>query len=316
MKALLITKVDSHTQLQLTERPTPRVKPGYILVKIRATSIQPSDVLNSKGSFSLTAFPIIPGRDFAGTVVDGPEQWVGRDVFGTSGIDLSFTSDGTHAEYCLVREAGIAPKPSNLSFAQAAALGVPFTTAALTLEAARAAKGDTVAVIGASGNVGSAIMQLGKLGGCKMLSVARRANADVNLREDPQLDTLLSAADGKGPDVVIDTVGDPALMRNAFDKTSEGGRYAFIAAPRSGSTEMAIDLTKAYRAEKSLIGCNSVSSRHPLKVLTQYLADMVRGFEAGQLVAPKEDELSLIGIEEAVEAYDTKGQRSIIVFDE
>lgn len=63
------------------------------------------------------------------------------------------------SEYCLVHEDALAPKPKSLSFAQAACVGVPFTTAALTLRRANTSSSDTVLVLGAAGSVGSAVVQ-------------------------------------------------------------------------------------------------------------------------------------------------------------
>jgi NADPH:quinone reductase len=93
--------------------------------------------------------------------VDGPADLMGREVYGTSGDSLGFSMDGTHAQYCLIPIDSLATKPSNLSFAQAATIGVPFTTAALALHRANVQSIDVVLVLGASGAVGSAACQLG-----------------------------------------------------------------------------------------------------------------------------------------------------------
>ena len=74
----IIGKGSGTNSLKLTEISTPKPKPGEILLKIRASPILPSDVLNTKGSFPSTTFPRVPGRDFAGTVVSGPDNLVGK----------------------------------------------------------------------------------------------------------------------------------------------------------------------------------------------------------------------------------------------
>jgi NADPH:quinone reductase len=158
MKALYLTREDAAKPpaLVLLTRPKPTLIPGHLVIKVHASAIHPSDILNLKGSFGITTFPRIPGRDFAGVVVEGPPSRIGEEVYGTSGFTQAFSVDGAHAELILVPEDAVAPKPKNLSFVQAATVGVPFTTAALILSKAGAKKGESVLVLGASGAVGGA----------------------------------------------------------------------------------------------------------------------------------------------------------------
>jgi D-arabinose 1-dehydrogenase-like Zn-dependent alcohol dehydrogenase len=111
MRALCLLKESSSSQctldkisLRLVTVPIPAVPPGSVLVQIYAAAINPSDVVNATGYFPYTTYPRIPGRDFAGRVVFGPDHLQGLRVFGTSGHDFSFTQDGAHAEYCVVPE--------------------------------------------------------------------------------------------------------------------------------------------------------------------------------------------------------------------
>jgi NADPH:quinone reductase len=188
MKALQITLQDDKPVLSLTTLPQPPLRPGYVLVQVKASAINPSDIFNSKGGFAHTTFPRVPGRDFAGVVVaPASSSWVGKAVFGTSGRELSFTEDGAHAEFLLVREEGLVGKPGNLTFAQAAVLGVPYSTALLALRRAQTTAQDVVMVLGASGAVGSAVQQLARQMGCKVLTVSRRDDASINLIKDPAL---------------------------------------------------------------------------------------------------------------------------------
>lgn len=197
MKALRMTRDGSSPPtLAIEEIPMPSPESAQLLVKIRASSIQPADILNSKGGFGMTTFPRTLGKDFAGTVVEGPEQWKGRDVFGTSGSTFSFTVDGAQAEYAVLPEGAVAPMPKNLSFAQAASLGTPFTTADLILKRAQAKARDTVMVLGAAGSVGDAVMQIAKLKGCKTISVGRHGT-DIDSSSDPELKASKDLTDGK-----------------------------------------------------------------------------------------------------------------------
>lgn len=314
MKALRATKEGSSAPtLSIEEVPLPKPGPNELLIKIHAVAVQPADILNSKGGFSHTTFPRTLGRDFAGTAVEGPPAWKDKAIFGTSGDSFSFTVDGATAEYAVVPVGGVAEKPSNLSFAQAASLGTPLTTADLTLQRANVTKDDTVMVLGATGAVGSFVMQIGKAKGCKTISVGRHGT-DVNSTTDPTLQTAKDLTDGKGPDVVVDTVGDFSLTKAAFDLLAFNGRMSFITAPRGGaSTELGVDTLSLYRRQVSLVGCNSAGLSQEamgsaLKELGQYL-------ESGALEAPEEKSLGIIGLDQAIEAYDGKVKKAVIVFN-
>src|SRR5881394_2399581 len=102
--------------------------PGDVVVEVKAAGVNPSDVKAETGLMPYAVFPRTPGRDFAGVVVDGPSEWIGREVFGSSG-DLGIRRDGTHATHLIVEAAALVGKPSNISMDEAAGIGVPFVTA-------------------------------------------------------------------------------------------------------------------------------------------------------------------------------------------
>ncbi|MCJ1297877.1 hypothetical protein MMC08_000665 [Hypocenomyce scalaris] len=308
MKGLQVTIKNGIPDVVLTTLPKPIPKPGSILVRLIAAAINPSDVLNSKGGFSHTVFPRVLGRDFAGLVV-GPKSshLLGREVFGTSGHKLSFTEDGTHAEYVIVGERAVAIKPRNLSFAQAASIGVPFTTAFLALSRTAAKAVDTVMVLGATGAVGSATTQLAKQMGCKVLTVSRKRNSSICLETDPDLSTATELTCGRGPDVVIDTIGDIDLMHCALASLSQGGRLSVMSVGMSSAPEMFINMKSLYRREHILVGCNSVE--HSPEEMGDLLGKMAPLFESGELKATKDKDLIKVRIEDALEAYERAGER-------
>ena len=132
---------------------------------------------------------------------------------GTSGSTFSFTCDGAHAEYAVVPAAGVVPIPKGLSFAQAANLGTTWTTAQLALKRARTKKGETVMVLGASGAVGNTVVQLAMRMGCSVLKVSRGEEAEINSVADPALEGARTLTEGRGPDVIVDTIGDANLVK-------------------------------------------------------------------------------------------------------
>ena len=313
MQALQLNREGaSAPSLKLTTTPKPTPSPGQVLVQVKASPIQPSDALNSKGLFPHTTFPRIPGRDFAGIVVDGPSHLLGKEIFGTSGHYFSFTADGSHAEYCLISEKVVVEKPKNISFAQAASAGTPFTTAAIALRRAGAKAGETVLVLGATGQVGSAVANLAKSWGCRVLGVARGNAAEVDSAGDPTLSKAKALTDGKGPDVAVDTIGDAALAQAAIEVLGSRGRYSFITAPRGGNSKVPIDFLSVYRREVTLVGNNSVD--HSQEEMAQELNSMREGFESGVLVPMKENAMTFISLQEAIEGYADGKKRYVIKF--
>jgi NADPH2:quinone reductase len=122
-------------------------------------------------------------------------------------------------------------KPHNLSLTQAARVGVPFTTASIALHRAGTLTADIVLILGVAGTVGSAVVQLAKGMGCKVITASRHDSEDINTSSDPTLEKIGVLTDGRGVDVVVDTVGDPHLMKAALGRLALRGRLSFISAP-------------------------------------------------------------------------------------
>jgi NADPH:quinone reductase len=126
-------KVDSpealDAALQLTEIDLPRdLPPGYAVVEIRSAGVNPSDVRAVLGGMPHAVWPRTPGRDYAGVVVEGPKQLLGREVWGSGG-DLGIRRDGTHARHLVLPAANLPQKPTGITLTEAGAVGVPFITA-------------------------------------------------------------------------------------------------------------------------------------------------------------------------------------------
>ena len=174
MKALQFSKTGDLAALQVVDVPTPTPTADQVLVQVKAAGLNPSDVKNVLGRFPYTTLPRIPGRDFAGVVVEGPKELLGQAVWGT-GKDLGFNRDGSHAEYLTLPASGVAHQPEALSFVQAASMGVPYTTAWDALQRSGVVAGTRLLVIGANGAVGSAALALAKIRGAQVLAAVRRA---------------------------------------------------------------------------------------------------------------------------------------------
>jgi NADPH:quinone reductase-like Zn-dependent oxidoreductase len=305
MKALRFERTGSLEALQLQEVDHPRLQPGGVLVRVKAATINPSDTKNVLGKMSRTTLPRIPGRDFAGIVVEGPAESIGREVFGSGG-DLGFGRDGTHAEFVAVPAAVLVDKPKALSFAQAAALGVAHLTAwAGLVKAANLQPGESVLVTGVTGAVGSAVAHLARwLKAGRVYGVVRRATArsegspvDVylNLEAGNLSAALMAATENRGVNVVFDAVGGP-LFEPCLRCLAHGGRQ--VAITSTGDGQVSFNLRDFYHREARLFGADSLALS--LEESADILRALLPGFESGLFPPP---EVELCPLEEAPQAY-------------
>jgi NADPH:quinone reductase-like Zn-dependent oxidoreductase len=291
MKAIQSKSFGSPEVLDHIELPTPQADADNVVVQVKAASVNPSDVKNVSGHFGHTVLPRTPGRDFSGVVVDGPQAWLGAEVWGTGG-DIGFTRDGTHAEFIKVPLAALSRKPKTLSHAEASAIGVNFVVAWLgTVEYAQLQAGETIAVIGAGGGVGGAVVQIAKARGARVIAVDRHPlDADTPAGrlideyvpfDENTTDRLRALTDGAGADVVYDTVGGVAFEM-ALSLVKRRGRVLEISG--TGKRRVEFDLIDFYHNETQLLGVDSaklgVAESAPL------MTALVEGFETGKLTGP------------------------------
>ncbi len=161
--------------LGIEQRTLACARSGDALVEIRAAAINPSDAKATLGLMPHAVFPRTPGRDFAGVVIDGPADLIGKDVFGSSG-QLGIGRDGTHATHLVVEASALVEKPANISLAEAAGIGVPFVTAQEGFRRSGMPKpGETVLILGLNGKVGQAATQIASWQGARVgIGVVRK----------------------------------------------------------------------------------------------------------------------------------------------
>jgi len=305
MKALRFERTGSLDALHLAEIDRPRLKPGEVLVRVEAAAINPSDTKNVLGKMHRTTLPRTPGRDFAGVVVEGPGETIGREVFGSGG-DLGFNRDGTHAEFVAVPAAVLVDKPKSLSFAQAAALGVAHLTAwAGLVKAANLRPGESVLVTGVTGAVGSAVARLAKwLKAGQVFGAVRRATGHaegslvdvcVNLEAGSLSDVVMAATENRGVNVVFDAVGGP-LFEPCLRCLAHGGRQ--VAITSTGDGQVSFNLRDFYHREARLFGADSLALS--LEESADILRTLLPGFESGWFPPPPVEPYTL---EEAPQAY-------------
>ncbi|WP_144113117.1 zinc-binding alcohol dehydrogenase family protein [Paraburkholderia sp. BCC1886] len=291
MKAIQFKSHGSPEVLEYLDLPTPQADADNAVVQIKAASVNPSDVKNVSGHFDHTVLPRTPGRDFSGVVVDGPQEWLGAEVWGTGG-DIGFTRDGTHAEYIKIPLGALSRKPGTLSHAEASAIGVNFVVAWLgTVEYAHLQAGETLVVIGAGGGVGGAVTQIAKARGARVIAVDRHpldpASPAGRLLDhyapfdDDVAAQVRALTGGAGADVVYDTVGGVAF-ETALSLVKRRGRVLEISG--TGKRRVEFDLIDFYHNETQLLGVDSaklgVAASAPL------MTALVEGFESGKLQRP------------------------------
>jgi NADPH:quinone reductase-like Zn-dependent oxidoreductase len=195
--------VDENASAAVIEVPTPEPGPGEVRVRVRASSVNGYDVFVASGmarGMMEHRYPVVVGKDFAG-VIDAVGDGVTRFAVGdeVAGITPSepHVSTGSFGEYMVVPAVGfIEPKPENLTFEQAASVGLAALTALVAVDAVESSKGDLVLIAGATGGVGSYAVQI----------AARRGSTVIatGLPEDEEWIRGLGASE------VVDYSGDVA----------------------------------------------------------------------------------------------------------
>ncbi|MHC8420741.1 zinc-binding dehydrogenase [Streptomyces sp. NB004] len=219
------------------ELPRPTPGPGQVLVRVVATSVNPLDLQTRRGDYrDQVALPTVIGNDVSGVVVEtGPgadEFQPGDEVWYLAPV---FAGQGTYAEFHVVDQALVCPKPAQLSHVEAAGLAlVGMTVWESLVERAGVRPGERVLVHGGAGGVGSVAIQVAGALGAEVVTTARARDHEfvTELGADHVID--FSAGDyvpqvraTGGVDVVLDTVGGDTLTRSP-EVLADRGRVVSI----------------------------------------------------------------------------------------
>ncbi len=225
MKAVWVRDFAPLDRIGVEEVPDPVPGPGEVLVEVVAAEANYPDILVIEGNYQIKPpLPFSPGKAAAGRVAALGQGVAGLSVGDPVAVQVEY---GAYAEKLVAPARNCFRMPEGMSFAKAAALGLVYQTAWFALcDRAAMKQGDTVLVLGASGGIGVASVQLAKaLGartviagvlGAENVDVAREAGADhVVELSDPELRETLrrkvsEVTGGHGADVVIDPVGGDA----------------------------------------------------------------------------------------------------------
>jgi NADPH2:quinone reductase len=241
MRAIVVTKFGGPDVLQLASVPTPGAAPGYVRVAVRAAGVNPVDAGNrADGSWASVDTLWIPGYDVAGVIDEVgagvPDSWIGRHVMAMTPFP---GGGGAYAEFVTVPIDSVASFDAHIGFTAAAGVPLAGGTADSILDRLHLAAGDNLLVLGASGGVGSLLVQLARERGVRVATVSSqrhhtRLSGYGSILNADRADTdglgHIRAALPEGVDAMADLVGGQA-SQNFLGLVRNGGQIAAIATP-------------------------------------------------------------------------------------
>ena len=221
MKAIVIDRYGEPDVLRLEEVDKPVAGDGQVLVRVRASSINPYDwhFLTGRPKLFRAAFGLLrPRHRILGADLAGQVEAVGPNVtrFVPGDEVYGLTTAGAYAEYVAVAEAELAPRPVNLTFEQAAAVPLAGGTALQAIrDRGRVQPGQKVLINGASGGVGTFAVQIAKADGAEVTGVCSTGNVDLvrSIGADHVIDYTRDDFTSNSPryDLLLDNVGNRSL---------------------------------------------------------------------------------------------------------
>ncbi|MFM0097598.1 zinc-binding alcohol dehydrogenase family protein [Paraburkholderia nemoris] len=310
MKAVRVTAPSANVDslaLDIATQSKPDVGADECLVQVVSAGVNPSDVKAVLGAMPHAVWPRTPGRDYAGVVLEGPAELVGKEVWGSGG-ELGIRRNGSHGHYLVVLTSGVRVKPASLTMEEAGSIGVPFITGFEGLRRAGGVKkGDVVLVLGANGKVGQATIQLATMAGAKVLGVERtrqaylgHASGEVTMIDasSQKIDEVVrELTDDHGADIVYNTVGSP-YFEQANKALAKRGTQIFIS---TIDRAIPFDIFSFYRGQHTYVGIDTLAldSIDGAQILDQLLP----AFESGALKPFPIDRESVFSLDDAALAY-------------
>ncbi|MHA7057129.1 NADPH:quinone oxidoreductase family protein [Aquimarina sp. M1] len=252
MKAIICKKYGPPSDLELEDIESPKPKKNEVIITVKACGVNFPDTLIIQGLYQFKPeLPFTPGSDVAGIVKSvGSEVThlaIGDEVFG-------FVMQGGYAEEVAVPANVCFKKPPQMDFPIAASFMIAYGTSYHALkDRAKLKEGETLLVLGASGGVGLAAVELGKLMGAKVIAAASSneklklcktygADEVINYTAEDLRSRIKELTDGKGADVVYDPVGGN-YSEFALRGTAWEGRYLVIGFAAGHIPKIPLNLT-------------------------------------------------------------------------
>jgi NADPH2:quinone reductase len=317
MKAIRVSEYGGPSVLKLEEVPAPQPGPNQVLVKNHAVGVNPVDTyLRANVDNRGPKLPYTPGSDAAGVV-----EAVGSGVTGVKAGDRVYvggTLTGAYADLSLCDQAQVHPLPANVTFAQGAAVNVPYGTAYHALvNRAHGEAGETVLVHGASGGVGTGAVQLALARGLtvigtagtergRRLVLAEGAHHVLDHGAPDYLEEIMRLTGGRGVDVVLEMLANVNLQKD-LGIVAMRGRIVLIG--NRGTTE--INARLAMNKDAAILGM-ALYHATPAQ-LTGIHAALVEGLRNGTLRPVIAQDLPLAKAPRAHEAVMEPGHYGKIV---
>lgn len=320
MKAVVCTAYGSPEVLKIKkiERPTP--KNNEVLIKIKYASVTTADSMIRKGSpyigrlfmgFNKPKYPVT-GTGFAGEIMN-----IGKDVtlykIGDEVFGESLFGAGSNAEYLCVSEDGvIEKKPENMSLeALASVCDGPLTSINFLRNLAKIKAGQNVLIIGASGALGTAAVQLAKHYGATVTGVCSTPNVEMvhSLGADKVIDYKMTdfTKNGKTYDIIYDTVGKSSFSKAKDSLTSKG---IYLSPVLDFFLLLQVIKTSIFGTKKAMFDATGIRPVSELRILLQELKELL---EKGKLKTVIDKRYSLDQIAEAHRYVDTGRKKGNVV---
>jgi NADPH2:quinone reductase len=282
MKAIRIHQFGpTEDVLQYEDVPLPEPGPQEVLVKVQAASLNRADLGLRKGTYRIDPkdLPIIPGREFAGTIsklgVNVSDFKVGERV-------VAYTGTGGYAEYACAKASEVRPIPEGVTSAQAAAVPTVFLTAWFgLLEDGKLKSGDWLLIQSGSSGVGNAAIQIGKHRGAKVIATSgseekcrklRTLGADVTIdtSENDFVGEVMRVTNNRGVDVVLEMVGGNVYQKS-LEVLAPGGRLFSIGGAFGAIPDPPPTLTEGRKATRFSITNHLKANPDDFKKLDEIL---------------------------------------------
>ncbi len=312
MKAVVYEQYGEPNVLKVAEIEKPVINENEVLIKVKASGVNPVDTYFRKGIRQVNGFPFVPHLDLAGEVAE-----VGANVTNVKVGDRVWATNANSAsaEYTALPSHLVFPLHTDYTFVDGAALAMPFMTAHLSLFfRGKLQAGETVLVYGGAGAVGHAAIQLAKAAGATVITtassiekadIAKQAGADhiILYKEESVIDRTTELTDGKGIDLILD-VSVSENLETDLEIIKWGGRIVTIGSPVNNTPQLPWRQLNLKHA--SLLGMLQLTA--PSEAIIEAGREISAGFANGSF---KSYVGKVFAFDEAAAAHEHIEQKSI-----
>jgi len=310
MRAVVCEELGPADKLKVLELPSPELKKGQIRVGVHACGVNFPDTLIIQGLYQVRPpLPFTPGIEFAGEVLE-----LGEGVSNVKVGDRIFSATmiGGYADEAVIPAVTAIPMPDNVSYEQAASVPCVYGTSIHALkQRGNLQAGETLLVLGATGGVGMATIQIGKMMGATVIAAggsdeklkhATAAGADhvLNYNEQDIRETVKGLTGGKGADVVFDAVGGD-IFDQAIKSINWGARYLIIGFAAGRIPELAVNRLLVKNASVVGVFWGQWAALNPAENASNF-AQVVGWLASGEMEVPIHAAYDLEQVAQAHEA--------------